>query len=249
MAPATDGRHRFFLAIMGQMEGRHSCLWYLRNVGFFPQLTEVQMKDLAVRSAMREVPKRERIALGGLERGRVYLIKEGRVRTLESVHEGKEVGTDVLGPGDMVGVADLITGEGDTECFEAVEDALVCVVDSGVLHDILRTSPDLTLYVAKRVGIRMRRIETRLLDLMFCTVPVRVARTLLDLSERFGRQTKEGTLIDLALTHQQYADLVGSNREATTRALTSLVDCGVVGYAGRKIVVKDAAALSRHAER
>ena len=231
------------------MEGRNSCLWYLRNVGFFPQLTESQMMDLASRSEMREVPKKERISLAGLERGRVYLIKEGRVRTLESVHDSREVGTDVLGPGDMVGVANLLTGEGDTECFEAVEDALVCVVDSGVLHEILRQSPDLTLHVAKRVGIRMRRIETRLLDLMFCTVPVRVARTLLDLAQRFGQSHKEGTLIDLALTHQQYADLVGSNREATTRALTSLVDCGVLAYHGRKIVVRDPAALTRHAER
>lgn len=231
------------------MEGRHSCLWYLTNVGFFPQLTEPQMMDLANRSEMREVPKKERISLGGLEKGRIYLIKEGRVRTLEPVNEDKSIGTDVLGPGDMVGVADLIAGEGDTECFEAVEDALVCIVDAGVLHEILRTSPDLTLHVAKRVGIRMRRIETRLIDLMFCTVPVRVARTLLDLADRFGKQTKDGTLIDLALTHQQYADLVGSNREATTRAFASLLDTGAITYQGRKVVVSDFDILRRHAER
>ncbi|MEX2243427.1 MAG: Crp/Fnr family transcriptional regulator [Fimbriimonadaceae bacterium] len=231
------------------MEGRHSCLWYLRNVGFFPQLTEPQMMDLAKRSEMREVPRKERIELGGLEKGRVYLIKEGRVRTLEPINKERSVGTDVLGPGDMIGIADLIAGEGDTECFEAVEDSLICIVDAGVLHEILRQSPDLTLHIAKRVGIRMRRIETRLLDLIFCTVPVRVARTLLDLAERFGRPTREATLIDLALTHQQVADLVGSNREATTRALASLLDTGVIAYHGRKVLVRDLAALKRHAER
>jgi CRP-like cAMP-binding protein len=231
------------------MEGRHSCIWYLRNVGFFPQLTEQQMIDLARRSEMREVPKKERIKLDGLEQGRIYLIKEGRVRTLEQVNVERSVGTDVLGPGDMVGVSELITGEGDTECFEAVEDALVCIVEAEVLRNILRQSPDVTLHVAKRVGLRMRRIETRLLDLMFCTVPVRVARTLLDLADRFGRPYAGGVLVDLALTHQQVADLVGSNREATTRSLTSLVDLGVIGYVGRKLKVHDLTALKRHAER
>lgn len=253
--PVLPGLLRSFASFLNlvdnnrSMESNHSCLWYLRNIDFFPKLSETQMQDLAERSEMRHLPKRASITPNELIARSVYLIKEGRIRTLEQVTSQRRIGTDILGPGDMVGISDYFAESGDTEYYEAIEDAVLCVVEFEVLQDILKGSQELTLHVAKRVGIRMRRIESRLLDLMFCTVPVRVSRTLLELIGRFGRQHRSGTIIDLALTHQQYADLVGSNREATTRALTTLQDCGAIGYEGKKIVVRDLATLTKLAER
>jgi CRP/FNR family cyclic AMP-dependent transcriptional regulator len=46
-------------------------------------------------------------------------------------------------------------------------------------------------------------------------------------------------------THQQFASMVGSNREAVTRAFRKLRDVGAVGITGRRVYVTDAHALER----
>lgn len=172
-----------------------------------------------------------------------WLLKEGRVRLVRLTPDGRTLATDILGPGEVIGEASLLAGTGEAESAEAVEDALLCRIPAGLLRELCERNPELSMHIAKRVGRQRLRIESRLADLLFCTVPVRVARLLLDLSERYGKTMSGGTLIDLRLTHQEIGDLVGANREAVTRAIDAMLDSGAVGYEGRKIMVRSRPAL------
>jgi hypothetical protein len=68
----------------------------------------------------------------------------------------------------------------------------------------------------------------------------------------FGAQgvvTSDGShTITFRYTHQQLASMVGSNREAVTRAFGNLRKAGAVELRNRQIYVTDAEALSRLAE-
>jgi CRP/FNR family transcriptional regulator len=46
------------------------------------------------------------------------------------------------------------------------------------------------------------------------------------LAERFGRATPQGLRLDLRLTHQQLADMVGAVRESVTIAMGRLAASG-----------------------
>lgn len=222
----------------------HSCLWYIRNLRFLPQITEEEEMDLARRSEMFDVPKGQTFGVRDADSGHAYLLKKGRMRSLRKTPDGREVALDILAPGDIVGATAIVSGGADSERFEALEPCLVCRIRGEVLQDLLERNGKIGLSVMHRVGLRKRKIESRLLDMVFCTVPVRVARLLTELAEKFGHQTSEGTLIDLKLTHREIADLVGANREAVSRALTGLVDEGAIAYRGKLILLLDSGKLS-----
>lgn len=222
----------------------HSCLWYIRNLRFLPQLSEEEEMDLAARSEMFDVPKGQVFGVRDAESGHAYLLKKGRMRSLRKTADGREVALDILSPGDIVGATAIVSGGADSERFETIEPCLVCRIRSEVLRDLLERNGGIGLSVMHRVGLRKRKIESRLLDMVFCTVPVRVARLLMELAETFGERGPDGILIDLKLAHREIGDLVGANREAVSRALSGLVDDGAIAYRGKLILIRDAEKLA-----
>lgn len=231
------------------MAESHSCLWYIKSLGFFPQLSEAEMMELAGKSEMLDVPKGEAFSVRNAETGHAYLLKQGRMRSLRQVGDGRKVALDILSPGDVVGATAIVSGGADSESFEALEPCLVCRIRGEVLESLLQQNGQIGLSVMHRVGLRKRKIESRLLDMVFCTVPMRVARLLLDFTERFGEKTSKGALINLKLSHQELADLIGANREATGRALSSLLDAGAIAYQGKLILIQNADVLKAAANR
>jgi CRP/FNR family cyclic AMP-dependent transcriptional regulator len=96
---------------------------------------------------------------------------------------------------------------------------------------------------------RLAVCEGRLSDQIRKQVPARLAGLILSLSEHEGAITANGShRIPTRYTHQQLTSIVGSNREAVTRALGRLRKAGAVEIRDRKIYVTDADELERYAD-
>jgi len=85
------------------------------------------------------------------------------------------------------------------------------------------------------------------MDVIFRDVKSRVARTLFDLAERHGTRSPQGVRIELKLTHQELANLVGTARETITRILAEFQDAGCLTVEGRHLVIRDQEALDAFA--
>ena len=59
------------------------------------------------------------------------------------------------------------------------------------------------------------------------------------LAERFGQAVEQGQLIDLRLTHQDIADLIGLTRVTVTRLLKDLEKQGIIQRVQRQFIVLD----------
>ncbi|WP_311198925.1 helix-turn-helix domain-containing protein [Paenibacillus hexagrammi] len=70
-------------------------------------------------------------------------------------------------------------------------------------------------------------------------------KTIIRLSEQHGIPTKDGLLIDVKLTHQQLANMVGTVRESVTKVLQELLDEGSIEIDKKKITLKNAEAVRR----
>ena len=91
--------------------------------------------------------------------------------------------------------------------------------------------------------------EGRLSDQVRKEVLARLAGLIFRLSEHRGLVAGEGgRRVSTRYTHQQLASLVGSYREAVTRAMGELRKAGVVEIRDQYIHVTDAEALARFAE-
>ena len=91
--------------------------------------------------------------------------------------------------------------------------------------------------VTKQVGSRLKRIESRVAHLVFRSVPSRVAGILVELAEDFGRQNGHGLVIDLAISQEELATLVGASRQTVNASLREFERAGLVRGDGRRIVL------------
>ena len=120
----------------------------------------------------------------------------------------------------------------------ALEPSIVILVAAGRFEDWLAEPR----FAANLVRVLAAQVADRELAVAIALEP-RVDRRLLlklrQLGERFGRVTPQGVRLDLRLTHQQLADMVGAVRESVTLALGKLAQSGVLTVENRTIWIHD----------
>lgn len=121
-------------------------------------------------------------------------------------------------------------------CF-AIADALVHLVDRTRMEAWMR-EPALA---ANLVRVLSAQIADRELAVAIALEP-RVERRLLlklrQLAERWGRVTPDGIRLDLRLTHQELANMVGAVRESVTIAMGRLADAGEIEVRNRALIIR-----------
>ncbi len=180
------------------------------------------------------------------ESDRVYVLEQGRVRIYRTGPRGQEITLAVLDGGTVFGRL----GFGDREQgahAQALEAAIVCTLGREELERLVRRRPEVGLRIASLADERLALSEDRAEDLAHKEVPGRLASLLLRLLESEGVVTPRGHEITTHYTHQQIASMIGSNREAVTRAFGLLRDVGAVEIHRRHVRVTDLEALERAA--
>jgi len=86
----------------------------------------------------------------------------------------------------------------------------------------------------------------RILTLEYRTVRERIISFLLNMSQRFGKETPNGILIEVPLRHQDIASSVNATRETTSREISALERKGLLENKQSFTLLKDLDALRKH---
>ena len=214
-------------------------IWHLRRCNLFEQLTPEQISRLESRSLSRTYQRKSPIYLPGDHAKDVLLMAAGRAKICSLTEDGKQAIFGFIEPGELFGEL-AVLGVGERENYaEAVEKSTVIMIPSDALLELMEELPRLSIGVTKLIGLRRRRIERRLKNLLFRSNRQRIVHLLLELIEQYGTRTPDGVLIRIKLSHQDLADIIGSTRETVTVVLGNLQREGYVVISRRKIVVVD----------
>jgi len=175
----------------------------------------------------------------------VYVIVEGKLKLGTSSGDGRENLLSILGPGEMFGELSLFDPGPRTSAATAVTDAKLLSLSHEKLIPWLLENPDVSLQLLARLAQRLRRTNEAVGDLVFSDVPGRVAKALIDLGERFGKQTPEGLFVQHELTQEELAQLVGASRETVNKALADFAGRGWLRLEGRAVLITDLERLSK----
>ncbi|WP_286217019.1 Crp/Fnr family transcriptional regulator [Paraoerskovia sediminicola] len=182
------------------------------------------------------------------ERGdRLYVIAEGKIKLGRRSNDGRENLLSILGPSEMFGELSLFDPGPRTATASAVSDAVVYELGHQQLVSWIELHPGVATHLLHALARRLRRTNETLADLVFSDVPGRVAKALLDLSDRFGETTDEGMRVAHDLTQEELAQLVGASRETVNKALADFAARGWVRREGRAVVLLDLDRLERRA--
>jgi len=161
-------------------------LWYLRQIDLFSDLGSEEMAWVNRVTRMRTFRRGEPLYLPGDPSDRIYFLKRGRVKVARLSDEGKEITLAILKPGDTIGETCIVDGTPRETLALALEEVSVCAMRKEDLERLVRMRPDFSLKLTKLIGLRLRRIESKLEDLVFRDVNSRIARLLLQLAEEYG---------------------------------------------------------------
>jgi CRP/FNR family cyclic AMP-dependent transcriptional regulator len=100
-------------------------------------------------------------------------------------------------------------------------------------------NPEAGLRPTRTLAIKLMLMEDRWADMVEKEISKRLAGLIYMLVEGMGVMTPEGPMIPTRYTHMQLASMIGSNREAVTRALSELQEAGCIEVKERHIYVRD----------
>ncbi|GAC1330118.1 MAG: Crp/Fnr family transcriptional regulator [Candidatus Dormibacteria bacterium] len=178
---------------------------------------------------------------------RVAVIVSGRVKVFISTDDGREVVLSMRGPGDLIGELSFLDGGPRSATAAAVEEVRAVVLSSLDFRAYLSERPVVTLVLLQMLSRRLREADAKLAEFTAHDSVGRVAKRLLELADRYGRDEEEGLVIDLALSQEELAGWTGSSREAVSKALGALRQLGWVQTRRRGFVILDLDALRRRA--
>ncbi|MBI2368797.1 MAG: Crp/Fnr family transcriptional regulator [Deltaproteobacteria bacterium] len=220
-------------------------LWYLKRINIFEDLPESVLNELARIAREETVPRHTAIYLPDEPSTDIYILKEGRVKLYRLSNDGRELTLAILRPGEIFGELALVDDGPRQSVAQALDDVYVYAIKKPEFERVLRRHHDLALRISRLLAFRLRTIESRVEELLFRTVPERLANQLLHLAQEFGQLTPQGQVVGISLSHRELAALIGSTRETTTLVLNQFRRRGLILVDGQRIVIPDPAALSK----
>ena len=185
-------------------------------------LTEKEKDQLADLSRIRVYPKNsflfwqdERVTNGFLViKGLVKLYRShasGRIRTL-ALKNGFDLIShfSLVFPYDHLCTAQLLS-KATVLCFPVEE-----------LMEIARFNEEFQNALRQAVNNTFKSSLMEVENRIFLNINGCLASKLIELAEKFGIARREGTVINLRLTHRQLADMIGTNRETVCKELLFL---------------------------
>ena len=218
---------------------------YFKQVSFFADLPEEEIKALSSATKRRTFRAGE-VIFHRDDPGQVlYMIKEGKVKICIISPDGQEVSLAVLGKGEYFGEFALLDGlprSTDAVALERVE--CYTLQRSDFLNAILK-NPKIAILVLEALSKRLRTTDQMVEDLIFLDVYGRVAKKLLELADAHGVKTGEGVLIDVRLTQQELASMVGASRESVNKVLGYFTDKNFISTDKHRITIHNTNDLKR----
>lgn len=177
----------------------------------------------------------------------LYVIISGKVKLARTSADGRESLLAVLGPGEMFGELSLFDPGPRLSTGHVVSTTELVSLGNDALRLFLADHPEVAMQMLAGLAHRLRRTNEGLSDLVFTDVPGRVAKALLDLSDRFGRRTEDGLHVAHELTQEELAQLVGASRETVNKALADFAHRGWVTLGAKSVTLLDLERLHRRA--
>jgi CRP/FNR family transcriptional regulator len=178
----------------------------------------------------------------------VYVLMSGRVKVYALSPAGRAVTLWFCLPGEVFGLAEMARSSRRMVFAEACTDTEVLILPCDRLRARLVSDAATAMQLVDMLSCRLRQLTDALLNLIADDVNTRVAKLLLRLHARYGRpQEAGGFLLDLPLTHQEMADMIGTTRQSVSSAITQLRQQGLLTTTGHRICLTDPERLAETA--
>ena len=194
---------------------------YLSQFNLLHSLSMEDLIEMDQLTSITTIPKNTFIQTPETFSEGLYFVKKGKVRLYKLNAEGKQFTSDILNKGNVFGEMDIISFGTRDHYIETIEESHICLMNKERFESFLIQRPRFMMKLLKVLSDRIIGMSHLTQNLALGNLHDKILYALMKLSDQFGLTSNdEYYRIDLPLSHQEIANLVGATREAVTVALT-----------------------------
>ncbi len=229
---------------MTQLKEAPQCDFCLsREHSVFSDLKNNELQHFSEKKQSEIYKKGQVVFNEGEHANGIYCIHKGKVKVYKLGDEGREQIVRLVKGGDVLGYRALLSGETFNAYAEALEESIICFIPKSHLFDNMEQNPELSMRFMRLLCGDLKGAEERLVKLAQKKVRERVAEMLLILRSTFGNREDES--INIELTREDLANIVGTATEPLIRLLSEFKKEGIVELNGKYIKILDPDRLSQ----
>jgi CRP/FNR family transcriptional regulator len=208
----------------------------------FGSLSPSELNDISTSKSCRTYERGETIFYSGDLPSGLFCVNEGKVMVYKVTHEGNEQIVRLAKAGDLLGYRSLISGNRYSAFAVTMEPSKICHIPKHLFLSLVSGSHLLSARMMSLLSKDVKAAEEQIVEMAYKQVYERVAETLLRLKEIYGLKEDQTTL-NVRITREQLAHIVGTTTESVSRSLTRLKDDNAIGIQGQYILILDLEAL------
>jgi CRP-like cAMP-binding protein/CheY-like chemotaxis protein len=199
-----------------------------------------ELKKIIQERKGRQFKKNQVIYYDGDKGNGLYLVINGKIKTVKMAEDGRELMTGIYNTDDYLGTNAILLNDVYTDTATAMEDSMLCLIPKDQVDQLLNSYPEVGKEFIKLLANDIREKEEQLLQLAYHSVRKRMAEAMVKLAKQ---HTKEGE--GFKMTREDLAAMAGMATETVSRTLSDFKDEGLIDKKGSSITILDLVRLTK----
>lgn len=209
----------------------------LKKVAMFSILNESELREVEPYLLPVTYKKKDVIFSEGEPPEWLYIVVEGKIKLTKLSQDGKEIILEIMSPLDFFGGLAVLRGFPYPANAVVMEDSKFLRISRNNIMKVIDRFPNLMYCLAMQLGDRMKESHETLKNIALERVEARIAALLLKLADKTGKESGGGIVIEMKLTKQDIAEMVGTTVETSIRTMSKLKKTGIVAEKEGRITI------------
>ncbi|WP_199729931.1 Crp/Fnr family transcriptional regulator [Aquimarina sp. AD10] len=202
--------------------------WFLEGFNLFNKLGRITMMRMCEILEMKNIDKGTTIQLLTRDQKCIFFLKKGTIKIVDASDENVKY---IVKKGNIFGELSLLEEQPTTKEYAiALEDCIICYIEADRMEKIIEKHKSLKNGILKIYGLRIKKLERRLRDLLYKDSTARITDFIVDYINEFGEIEKGKITAKNLLSHKDIANLTNTSRQTVSNVMSTLRKQRIIDY-------------------
>ncbi len=169
----------------------------------------------------------------------IFYLKKGYTRLYSLSKDAQELTLIIFKAGNIFPLMWTMNDAPNTYYLEAITAVELHQAPKEEFLKFIKNDNEVLFELTRRILMRFGGVLNRMEYAIFGHARSKVASIILICAERFGIKDKQGIIIQVPLTHQDIANLIGVARETVSIEMEKLQKKGFINHQGKYLIIKN----------
>jgi CRP-like cAMP-binding protein len=215
----------------------------VRKFNSLKALTKDELLRISGCKTSRIIKKGEVLFVEGETLNGVFCVKDGLCKLSKLSANGRDQIVKLGVKGELLGQRSLINDESSNLTAIALNHMEVCFIPKSEIIGDLQKNPKFSMDILQQMANDLKESDNIIVNMAQKSVKQRLAEALIYVHDNFG--TDEKGSLNIVLSREDYAGIVGTATESAIRVLSQLKKEGLISTSGKQIKIENLGGLER----